>query len=55
MFARAFADADLLGIATDKLTHLVAYQMIVKDHVGLLDNLQTTQRQQPGVTRPGTD
>jgi len=43
--ARAFADADLLGVATNKLAYTLGHQMVVEHHVRILEYLQATKRQ----------
>lgn len=55
MLAGAFANADQLGIAAHQLENRLSHQMIVENHVRLLDHLQTSKGQQPGIARPGAD
>ncbi len=45
VLACAFADADLLRIATDQLAHAIGDQVVVEHHVRILQNLQAAQRQ----------
>ena len=51
VLAGAFADANQLGIAAHQLENRLGHQMIVENHVRLLDRLQATQGQQPGIAR----
>lgn len=55
MLAGAFANADQLGIAAHQFENRLSHQMIVENHVRLLDRLQTAKGQQPGIARPGAD
>ena len=51
--ARAFAHADLLGVATNQLAHAVAHQVVIENHIGVLQHLQTAQGQQASIAWPG--
>ena len=53
VLAGAFADTDQLGITAHQLENRRGHQMVVENHVRLLDRLQTTKGQQPGIARPG--
>ncbi len=55
VLAGAFANANKFGIATHQLENRLSHQMIVENHVRLLDRLQTAKGQQPGIARPGAD
>ncbi len=55
VLAGAFADADKLGITAHQLENRLSHQMVVENHVRLLERLQTAKGQQPGIARPGAD
>ena len=53
--ARAFADEHPVSVATHQIHDVVGNQPVINHHVGLLDLLQTFEREQPGVTGTGAN
>ena len=53
VLAGTFADANLLRVTADQLANTVGDQVVIEHDIRILKNLEATQREQPGIARPG--